>query len=89
MSFFDKISNKMWKRIALQLGQVFVLFLPIAQLTNIDFVVEQLGHFGVKGLVASVIAGYVVAWVKRSPLTRKELEVLEQEKHSNEESKNE
>lgn len=93
MSFLEKItskfSDKLWKRLAIQLTQILVMFLPIAQLTDIDFVVQELGKFGIKGLVASIIAGYIVAWIKRSPLTKKELEVLEQKETPKEESEDE
>jgi hypothetical protein len=78
MSFLEKVPSSTWKKLALQIGQALILFLPIAQLTDVDFVIEQLGKFGVKGMIASVVAAYIVAWIKRSPLTKKEIEVLEQ-----------
>ena len=58
------------KTIAINLAQSLILLLPIAQLTDITYVTELLGKFGLQGLIASIVAGYIVAYFKKSPLSK-------------------
>ena len=63
MNFLNKL-----KKYSVYLFQILVLIVPIAQLTDTQFVIETLGKFGVHGLIASILAGYIVAWAKKSPV---------------------
>ena len=64
--------NKVRKRIAKELLSkvlpALIAVLPIAQLMDVQFVTDVLGKWGLPGVVASILAGYVVAYLKESPL---------------------
>ena len=63
--------NRLAKEIADTVTPLLIMLLPIAQLTDVTFVTDMLGKWGVPGIVASIVAGYIVAYVKQSPLANK------------------
>lgn len=66
-----KLLDRLAKEVADTVAPLLIMLLPIAQLTDIAFVTDMLGKWGVPGIIASIVAGYIVAYVKQSPLAIK------------------
>jgi len=66
-----KVLSRLAKELAEKVTPVLIMLLPIAQLTDVTFVTDVLGKWGVPGVVASIVAGYIVAYIKQSPLVNK------------------